>query len=276
MIRLGEIQTLEIIKKLVFGVYLSDEERSEEILLPKKQVPDGVEIGDRIEVFVYKDSKDRPIATTKEPLVTYGKTAVLEVKDVTKIGAFLDWGLEKDLMLPFSEQIYKPTKGDKVLIAVYTDKSKRLCATMKVYDYLKTRSPYVIGDEVKARVYELNPKYGAFLAVDDKYSALIQNKDMQGRIVPGEVLDVRVTHVREDGRLTVTPRKKAYLQLAPDSELILAKLMKNNGILPYDDHADPDFLKAEFGISKAALKRAVGHLMKDGKIELKDGKILAK
>ena len=152
MIRLGEIQTLEIVKKVEFGVYLGDgENREDKVLLPKKQVPQEAQTGDRIEVFVYRDSKDRLIATTNMPKITLGGVAWLKVAEVGKIGAFLDWGLEKDLLLPFKEQTRRVTAGEECLAALYIDKSDRLCATMNVYPYLDTDSPYAKEDRVTDR-----------------------------------------------------------------------------------------------------------------------------
>ena len=140
MMELGKKQILKIVKKVEFGVYLGTEE--ERVLLPKKQVPEGAEIGDEIEVFIYKDSADRLIATTTTPLVMMGQVALLKVVDVTKIGAFLNWGLEKDLLLPFKEQTYRVAPGDECLVALYIDKSNRLCATMKIYHYLEKGGSY--------------------------------------------------------------------------------------------------------------------------------------
>lgn len=138
--KLGEKQVLTVVKIVEFGVYLGNDE--ERVLLPKKQVPHGIEVGDPIEVFLYRDSSDRLIATTNEPKLTMGQIAVLKVADVGRMGAFLDWGLEKDLFLPFKEQTAKVQKGDQCLVTLYVDKSGRLCATMKVYHMLRTDSPY--------------------------------------------------------------------------------------------------------------------------------------
>jgi predicted RNA-binding protein (virulence factor B family) len=156
MIKLGNVQTLKIVKTTDFGVYLSeiDQDDGNKILLPKSQVPSGLQFDDQIEVFVYKDSEDRPIATTTIPVLTLGKTALLHVKEVTAIGAFLDWGLAKDLLLPFKEQTARVHSGEDVLVALYIDKSERLCATMKVYHYLECSSPYQKEDRVIGVVYE--------------------------------------------------------------------------------------------------------------------------
>ena len=149
MIELGKRQVLKVVKKVDFGVYLGEEMTAgehERVLLPGRQVPEGTEPGDTLEVFIYRDSSDRLIATTRVPVIQLHETALLKVADVGKIGAFLDWGLEKDLLLPFKEQTAHVKKGQEVLAALYIDKSSRLCATMKVYPYLQQNSPYIVED----------------------------------------------------------------------------------------------------------------------------------
>lgn len=275
---IGKIQTLTVVKKVDFGVYLSregDKER-ERVLLPIKQVPEDCKEGDLLSVFIYRDSMDRPIATTRFPKLTLGEVAVLQVLEVGKIGAFLDWGLEKDLLLPFREQIQKVREGQEYLVALYLDKSKRLCATMKVYPYLKTGSPYQIGDHVEGRVYEISPQFGVFVAVDDRYSALIPKKEAQGDYKIGEILKLRVTEVKEDGKLNVSAKKKAYLQMQEDAENVYGVIEEFAGVLPFDDKASPQVIQREFGLSKNAFKRAVGRLLKEGKIEIKEGRIFIK
>ena len=210
--KLGEYQKLKVIKKVEFGVYLAEHEGDEtRVLLPQKQVPADAKPGDEIEVFLYKDSKDRIIATTNQPKLTLGGLAVLEVAEIGKIGAFLDWGLEKDLFLPYKEQTKKLHEGEEVLVALYIDKSSRLCATMKVYHYLQTDSPYAQGDTVTGVVYEISDNFGVFVAVDYKYSALIPKQEAQGNYKVGDELTCRVTAVREDGKLTLSAKQKAYI-----------------------------------------------------------------
>lgn len=279
MLELGKKQRLKVVKKVDFGVYLAEEDgdkKEDRVLLPAKQVPEGAGPGTELEVFLYKDSSDRLIATTREPRLTLGETALLTVAEVGRIGAFLDWGLEKDLLLPYREQTGPVKKGDQVLAALYIDKSQRLCATMKVYHYLKQHSPYVIGDQVKGRVYEISRNFGVFVAVDDQYSALIPRREAQGRYQVGQELSLRVTEVKEDGKLTVSARQKAYLQIGQDAELVLEAIEKAGGQLDFDDKASPEKIDEELGLSKAAFKRAVGHLLKEGKIQLEPGKILLK
>lgn len=272
--KLGEKQVLTVVKKVDFGVYLgSDEER---VLLPKKQVPEGIEAGDPVEVFLYKDSSDRMIATTNEPKITVGELAVLEVVDVGRIGAFLDWGLEKDLLLPFKEQTVKVEKGDRCLVSLYVDKSGRLCATMKVYPLLRTDSPYKKDDMVRGTVYGISREYGVFVAVDDKYSALIPRREVYGRMYTGQQVEARVAEVKPDGKLDLSVRGKIPEQMDADAQQIMERIVKNGGFLPFTDKAEPERIKTEFGMSKAAFKRAVGRLLKQGRITIDEnqGKIL--
>lgn len=272
--RLGEKQVLTVVKIVDFGVYLGSDE--EQVLLPKKQVPEGIDVGDPVEVFLYKDSSDRMIATTKEPKITIGKLAVLEVADVGRIGAFLDWGLEKDLLLPFKEQTVKVEKGDRCLVSLYVDKSGRLCATMKVHPLLKTDSPYKKDDIVTGTVYGISREFGVFVAVDDLYSALIPRREVYGRMYIGQQVEARVAGVKPDGKLDLSVRGKIPEQMDADAGQIMEQIRKNGGFLPFTDKAEPERIKAEFGMSKAAFKRAVGRLLKQGRIIIDDnqGKIL--
>lgn len=283
MILLGRIQTLRVVKKTDFGLYLADTETEQttatwskneiidvpSVLLPKKQA-EGKSVGDTIEVFIYKDSEDRPIATTTKPLLTLSEIAKLTVKEVTNIGAFLDWGLAKDLFLPFKEQTFRVQKGDSVLVTLYIDKSSRLCATAKVYNSLKADSPYRAEDQVSGTVYELIDAFGAYVAVDDRYSALIPKKELFTTLRPGETIQARVTKVQPDGRLVLAIREKSYLQMDKDCSLVYEALCKAGGFLPYHDKTSPDLIKAKFGLSKNAFKRAIGHLQKEGRLLIED------
>ena len=208
---LGKKRTLMVVKKVDFGVYLGTKE--ERVLLPKKQVPAGIEIGDPIEVFLYKDSDDRMIATTQMPKIMLGELRVLKVVDTGRIGAFLDWGLPKDLLLPFKEQTAKVSKGDEVLSALYVDKTGRLCATMKLYERLSTDSDYKKDDEVWGTVYEISDNFGVFVAVENRYSGLIPKREDFGNMKVGDMVTARVTKVLEDGKLDLSVRKKAFLQM---------------------------------------------------------------
>ena len=268
-LRLGEIQKLEIVKKVEFGVYLAEPGREDDkVLLPIKQVPAGAGVGDIMEVFLYKDSKDRLIATTKRPKLIMGEATLLTVAQMGKIGAFLDWGLEKDLLLPFKQQRGRIKEGDQVLVSLYVDKSERLCATMNVYEHLLSDSTYKKDDRVSGRVYEISNNFGAFVAVDDKYSALIPKNELYGEIEPGQIILARVIKVQEDGRLLLSIREKAYLQIDKDAEKILQLLDSYEGSLPFTDKSSPEVITHETGMSKNEFKRAVGHLLKEKKIQI--------
>lgn len=270
MIELGKYQSLEVVKKTDFGLYLSEpgSDMKHTILLPMKEVPEGTVAGDTLKVFLYKDSEDREIATTAKVPVKIGDLAVLRVKEVSKIGAFLDWGLMKDLLLPYKEQTAKVEEGDQVLITLYTDKSNRLCATMKVYELLSTDSCYKKDDAVTGIVYDMIDTFGVFVAVDNKYSAMIPKNELFPSIKIGDTIKARVTSVREDGKLNLSLREKSHLQIDADAELILTKLKASGGYLPYHDGSSPDEIKKEFKLSKNAFKRAIGKLFKAGTITI--------
>ena len=277
MIKLGEQQKLTVVKKVEFGVYLAEDVKAEErVLLPIKQVPEGTELGDETEVFVYRDSKDRLISTTQTPLLKMGEVARLTVADVNKFGAFLDWGLEKDLFLPFKQQKVRVKKGDTPLVSLYIDKSGRLCATMNVYENLRSDSPYQKDDRVTGVIYETSPEFGMFVAVDDLYSALIPKKEAYGDLKVGDTVNARVTSVKEDGRLNLSVREKAYLQIETDAEKVLKVLDSFDGAMPFNDKASPEVIKRELQMSKNEFTRAVGHLLKNGMIEIGEKSIRRK
>jgi len=276
MIELGKIQKLIVVKKVDFGVYLaSSRNRNEEgVLLPKKQVSKDVKTGDEIEVFVYKDSKDRLISTVNIPRLTVGEYALLKVKEITKIGAFLDWGLEKDLLLPYKEMIGRVEEGDELLIRLYVDKSNRLCGSMKgIYHLLRTDSPYNVDDEVEGRIYEFGHEFGTYVAVDDMYSAMIPRFEDTSHLRVGDVVNARVTKVKSDGKLDISIRDKSYIQMDEDAEMILELIDSYAGVLPFTEKASPEVIKRETGLSKNAFKRAIGRLYKERQITLSDGRI---
>lgn len=274
MIRLGEKQVLKIVRSKDFGVYVAEPDKNEEsILLPKKYVPAGSRVGDLAEVFVYRDSSDRLVATTLQPKLVIGQVALLTVKEVTKIGAFLDWGLEKDLLLPYKEQTCRVEAGHEYLVALYIDKSSRLCATMRIYDYLTTDHSYKRDDIVKGILYQVNEEIGAFVAVDNKYHGMIPKKNYHGGYRVGSEVEARVVSVRYDGKLELSLSKKAYLQMDTDADTVMKLLESYSGVLPFSEKATPAVIERETGMSKAAFKRAVGRLLKNHQIQITNGVI---
>ena len=293
MIELGKYQILKVVRKSTIGVYLGDER--EQVLLPKKQVPQDISVGDSIKVFIYRDSEDRLISTVNQPLLTLGEVAMLTVKDVSKNGAYLDWGLEKDLLLPFREQVRKvrpgeeclvalylekdlflPYKeqttqvrpGERYLIALYIDKSSRLCGTMNVYDYLEDNPPYVKDDQVSGIVYNYNERFGAFVAVDNKYHGMLLKRELHRNVQIGEQIEARVINVRKDGKMDLSLQKKAYLQMEDDAKKIYEIIEAMGGELPYTDKAKPEVIKNDFNMSKNEFKRGIGRLLKEHKVSI--------
>ena len=273
MLQIGKRQLLTIVKKVEFGVYLAKEQEAdpeEKVLLPRKEVPENAQPGDEIEVFLYRDSEDRMIATVRQPKLSLGEVAVLRVKENGKIGAFLDWGLEKDLLLPFREQVRKVRPGEEYLVALYLDKSKRLCATMKVYHYLRTDSPYEKDQKVTGTLYEISDNFGAFVAVDNCYSALIPKKEPLGNARVGDTVEARVTEVLKDGKLSLSLREKAYIQMNEDAQKLLKLLEEQGGELPVGDKSSPEKIKELTGMSKNEFKRAVGNLYKQRLVQVEE------
>jgi len=272
MIELGKIQMLEVIRETPIGVYLNEknEKIGEDILLPKSQVPPELQIGDDIEVFVYKDSEDRIIATVRKPKLTLGGLAVLRVVEVTGIGAFMDWGLEKDLLLPFKEQEREVKKNEEWLVGLYVDKSSRLCATMKLYNLLGSASPFKSNDRVHGTVYSYNPQFGYFVAVDNKYHGLILNKEIYGGLAVGDSVEARVKKVRADGKLELGMREAAYEEIEGDAQKITDLMKLHEGKLRLNDNSPPETIRTELNMSKKAFKRAVGRLIKEGAVKITD------
>lgn len=273
MLEIGKRQLLTIVKKVDFGVYLAKEQEAdpeEKVLLPRKEVPENAQPGDEIEVFLYRDSKDRMIATVRQPKLSLGEVAVLRVKENGKMGAFLDWGLEKDLLLPFREQVRKVRPGEECLVALYLDKSKRLCATMKVYHYLRTDSPYEKDQKVTGTLYEISDNFGAFVAVDNCYSALIPKKEPLGNARVGDTVEARVTEVLKDGKLSLSLREKAYIQMNEDAQKLLKLLEEQGGELPVGDKSSPEKIKELTGMSKNEFKRAAGNLYKQRLVQVEE------
>lgn len=274
MIEIGKWQTLKVVRSKDFGIYLAEEAGDKDaVLLPRKQVPEDLKAGGSIEVFVYLDSSDRPIATVNKPLITLGEIAKLSVASVGSIGAFMNWGLEKDILLPFKEMVGKVIEGREYLVYMYMDKSNRPCVSMKLYEHLQTDSPYQKGDEVKGYVYQINDNLGAFVAVDNRYQGLIPKQELHKKLRVGDELTLRVSNVREDGKLNLSMTKPAYQQMDEDSEMVYQAILSYDGVLPFTDKASPELIEREMGLSKNAFKRAVGRLLKQKRIEIREKSI---
>lgn len=267
MLKLGENQTLTVARRTEHGIYLTDREDGEEVLLPRHYLTGREQEGDSLEVFLYLDSEDRPVATTDQPKLRLHEVGRLKVCATGKLGAFLDWGLPKDLFLPYANQTTPVRKGQEILCAPILDKSGRLAATMNVYEWLETGSHFRAGDWTEGTAYEKSGNFGIFVAVEDRYSALLPRKELTRDVAVGEKLRVRVTRVLPDGRLDLSLRETAVRQMDEDAEKLLSYLSKN-GTIPFTDKAEPSLIRNTFAMSKNEFKRAVGHLLKEGRIAI--------
>ncbi|MBP5154573.1 MAG: S1 RNA-binding domain-containing protein [Lachnospiraceae bacterium] len=269
MIMLGKTQEMVVDRFSDAGAYLGETAGAEKlVLLPNRYVPENCREGDTVRVFLYRDSEDRPIATTLTPRLELGQMALLKVLQVSEIGAFLDWGLPKDLFLPYKEQRGEIRPGQYVMAALYLDRSDRLSATMHVDRFLSADSPYRRDDRVSGTVYACREDIGAFVAVDGKYFGLIPAQELYTRLKPGDTVEARVIRVRPDGRLNLSPRRKAYAQMDDDAAVILEHLAKTGGILGVGDKSDAELIRTELSLSKSAFKRAAGRLLKEGRIRI--------
>ncbi len=248
-----------------FGRKLSD---SNSILLPFSEQLGRPVRGDIVKVHFYEDKGGRLAATMRTPILRDGELGILTVAAVTSIGAFLDNGVPKQILLPFKEQIVAPKVGDEVLVWIYSDKSGRQAATMRVYGHLDKHSPYKEDDRVTGFVYEISQKLGIFVAVDNKYYGLVPMTETFKEYEYGDEVEARVAKVRDDGKLDLLIRDKLYKTVNEDADVILYELKRNNGFLPYGDRADASFIEETYAMSKNQFKRALGHLYKNRIVEL--------
>jgi len=270
MFNLGVKNTLRILRGTSVGMYLGDEEGND-VLLPKKYIPDDVIVGDDIEVFIYRDSEDRIIATTLEPKVQLNEFAYLQVMAVTGIGAFLDWGLEKDLFVPFKEQNKKLATGDWCAVYVYLDEeTDRLVGSCKVNKFFeKENLELEIGQEVDLLVFE-ETNLGLNAVINNKYKGLIYENEIFQRIKLGTRTKGYIKNIREDKLIDVSLQKQGYANIEPNAEKILEKLKANNGFLDVTDKSDANYIMYQLEMSKKTFKKAVGGLYKQRLIRIED------
>jgi predicted RNA-binding protein (virulence factor B family) len=269
MINVGDINSLKVVRRAEFGYYLDAEtgDTSDDVLLPMKStLGRGLNIGDEVEAFIYRDTSDRLISTLKKPLAKVGDLAYLKVVDITEIGSFVEIGLERDVLVPFKEENYKLETGKKYLFHIYLDKTGRIAATTFIDRYLYDTDSYDIDDEVEGTVYGIQTNGTVMIAIDDIYRAVILRNENYNSLTPGERLKVRVKKYYEDGKMDVTARKPRLEERDEVEEQILEYLKTCNGSMQYNDKSSPDDIKKVFKTSKNAFKRALGGLMKAGLI----------
>ena len=272
---LGQLNTLTIKKKVEFGVYL-DGRSWGDILLPRRYVPKDAEIGDDVLVFLYLDSDDQLIATTEKPLVMVGQVAQLKVVATTKVGAFLNWGLKKDLLVPFSEQNVPMQQDYSYLVYCYVDRSNRIVASSKLDKFIgKTTPSYERGAEVNILVAEPT-ELGYKAVVDGEHWGVLYKDQVFKPLRRGYSCKAYINKVRDDGKIDLLLEKPGYQKTLSIAEQILQKLQANQGVLALSDKSEPEAIYAAFGISKKVFKQAIGGLMKDGKIEIEPTRIRLK
>lgn len=268
---LGELVTVEIISKNNREYICQVPEERSEVVLDKSE--GDYEVGDKIEVFIHEYVNAKYNATIKTPKILLEELRLLEVVSVAKPGIFLDWGLDKDLFLPYPNTNFDLIEGNFYLVALIIDKNRKLCATTNIKDLLTDDSEYDTNDWVKGIVYNLNPAYGAFVAVDSKYDALINIEDLSEKLNIGDEIEARVISKNKDGKLNLSLRDKAYINIDGDAKLIYDKLVSNNGFLPYGDKSDSEAIRKEFLMSKSAFKKAIGRLYREKLINIENKSI---
>lgn len=269
-IKLGETQTLQIKRFTTVGAFLNvegDTEKEQDVLLPRKYTKKDWATGDFVDVFIYKDNNNRPIATTHHPKIKLGELAILQVVDTNRVGAFMDWGLEKDLLLPFDEQVGKVKKNGFYLVALYIDKSDRLCATMKVSKYFSTDVPYKENDWIKGKVYSFNYEVGAYLLIDNKYNAMLPAHEIDGILKVRDEMNLRVKAVKGDGKIDLTRNNRTHESLGKDAETIYNILKDNGGFLKINDKSDARLIYSVFNMSKSQFKKSIGRLYKQRRVQ---------
>lgn len=261
MIKVGKYNLLKVVRERDFGFFLSD--GKEDVLLPKRNLKKDIKVDETIEAFIYRDSEDRLVATLNTPLVTVDEIAYLEVKSVTNIGAFVDIGLERDVLVPLKEQKYDIKAGKSYLFRLYVDKTNRLAATLNIEYDLSSESPYNVGDEVSAVVYGFSSVGSALVAVDNKFKGIILKNEFFKFLTQGEQLAGKVRRIYEDGTLGLSLRLHTIKEEKESLETTIINYLKaNNNSMPYNDTSSPEDIRRAFHTSKNYFKKALGGLMK--------------
>lgn len=267
MPQLGKIQLLEVLRDTSSGLFLGDGQ-GDDVLLPGKY-SDRLKVQDKVEVFVYKDSENRLIATTNLPIAQVGEIACLKVLEVNKFGAFLDWGTDKDLFVPFDEQLSRLQKDDWCVVYIKVDeKSGRLIGSTKLSKFLNKDTTAVSeGEQVELMIWE-ECDLGLKVIINREFEGLLFFSDLFQDVLQGDVLEGYISHKRPDGKLDVRLGKKGYQNIEPNADKVYAMLSDSGGFMPFNDHSDPDAIADTFKMSKKLFKKAIGQLYKKKLIEI--------
>lgn len=268
MLEIGKWNELEVAKEVDFGLYLDGGE-GVEVLMPKRYVKKGTNVGDVVKVFVYHDNEGRPIATTDRPYGTVGEIVGLEVADVTQYGAFLKWGIMKDVFIPVSQIVTRMHKGDRHIVYLYIDpKSGRITATEKFGHLLdKEEMNIPLLQEVDVLIWR-ETEIGFAVIINSKFTGVLHYTDIFREIEIGDTVNGFIKTIRPEGKLDVVLGEAGYSRVEGEGEKILRKLDENDGYLPFHDKSTPEEIYENFGMSKKTFKMTLGKLYKDGKIEL--------
>lgn len=271
----GKYNTLQVLRATSVGLYLGDAEGND-VLLPHKYIPENIEMGGEIEVFIYRDSEDRLIATTLTPAILLNQFAILEVVAVSPIGAFLDWGLEKDLFVPFKEQNHKLQSGQWVPVYLYLDEeTDRLVASAKINKFFQNNDTIELEENQKADilVYE-KTDLGYNVIINNRYKGLVYENEIFRRLAWGDQTTGYIKNIREDGKIDVSLQPLGFLNARDENaRVIMEKLESNGGILHLSDASDPIDIQDQLGMSKKAFKKAIGGLYREGLITLSDASV---
>jgi predicted RNA-binding protein (virulence factor B family) len=274
MLYLGKMNSLRVLRDTVHGMFLGGEEDDQDVLLPRKYVPADLRVDDLIDVFLYTDSEDRLVATTRIPKIQLQEITVLTVKDVMNFGAFLDWGLDKDLFLPLSEQKKKVAVGDKVTVCLLLDdRTDRLYATAKVKNRMKKEMTVEEGEEVELQI-ERKTELGYSVIINNIHEGLIFFNKVFQPLHTGDRIKGFIENIRNDGKITVCLQKRGYAHVVDKQDIVLEKLKGNHGILYLTDKSDPEEIIKELLISKSVFKKCIGALYKQKKIKIEDDRIV--
>jgi uncharacterized protein len=276
MIKIGQYNTLTIDRDTKVGLFLTD--GKEDVLLPNKYVPKVFEIGEEIIVFVYLDHEERPVATTLQPYILLNEFALLRVNYVNQVGAFMDWGMEKDILVPYKEQARPMEKGKRYLVYLYMDeKTNRLVASSKTNQFLSNEELTVeVGEEVDLIVSHIT-EVGINVIINEKHKGLLYKDEVYEDLRTGDRITGYIKNIRPDNKIDVSIEKRGYEKVEPNAEKILDELRASRGFLRLNDNSHPEDIKTVLKMSKKTFKKAIGALYKDKLIEIKeDGIYLVK
>src|SRR5690554_332644 len=269
MISIGTFHTLKIARSTNVGLFLTDGTHA--VLLPNKYVPKNYELDDELEVFVYLDHEERPVATSLEPKIYLNEFALLKVNYINEFGAFMDWGLEKDLFVPFREQARKMTEGNYYMVYMYLDeKTNRLVGSSKLNQFLEEENIKIeVGEEVDLIVTHIT-EAGVNVIINEKYKGLMYKNELFEELRTGDRVIGYIKNIRPDGKIDVSRQKLGFEKIADNAERILEELRLNNGFLGLHDKSHPDEIKTVLEMSKKTFKQTIGTLYKQQKIEMKE------